>query len=148
MRLIPLAWYCISLLAGGLLRKFIAMNTTALTQLVTLILAISIAGERLVTFLKTLIPWLASPPPSATAAIKDDIARQVTVMIIAFLACWLTAEIAGVDTIIKPPILGLLASGGSAFWTNILSYVKGAKDIKTQQGIQAKIQTANTIAGK
>lgn len=123
------------------------MNTTNLTQLVTLILATSVAGERLVTFLKTLIPWLASPPPSTTP-IKNDIARQVTVMIIAFLACWLTAEIANVDSILKPPILGLLASGGSAFWTSILGYVKGIKDIKTQQGVQAKIQTANIIAGK
>lgn len=124
------------------------MNTQDLTKLVTLILAISISGERLVTFLKTLIPWLSSPPPSPTGRVgTSEVIRQVVVMIIAFLACWLTAEIADVSTPIKPSLLGLLASGGSAFWTNILSYVKGVKDIKTQEGLQAKIQTANTIAG-
>ena len=61
---------------------------TEITKLVSIILAISLASERLVTFLKTLIPWLAEPAPTVPSATpilpKDDKARRVTVMFIAF----------------------------------------------------------------
>jgi hypothetical protein len=111
-------------------------------------MAISVAGERLVTFIKTLVPWLSSPQVTVPANDSTkEIVRKVIVMIIAFLACWLTAEMAKTDAIIKPWLLGLLASGGSAFWTNILTYLKGVSDIKKQAGLQEKLKTADALSG-
>ncbi|WP_073404524.1 hypothetical protein [Mucilaginibacter sp. OK098] len=35
-------------------------------------------------------------------------------------------------------LIGLLASGGSAFWTNVLGYLSGLKDLSAQKAFQAK----------
>ena len=119
------------------------MTPIDISKLVPAILAISVAGERLVTFLKTLVPFLASPKgPNAGNDSTREIIRQVMVMAISFGACWLTACLAKIETGIPDILVGLLASGGSAFWTNILNYVKGVKDVKTQMGEQAKLKTA------
>jgi hypothetical protein len=127
--------------------KTTTMDLTELTKLVTLIMAISVAGERLVTFVKTLVPWLSSPQVTVpTNDSTKEIIRKVIVMVIAFLSCWLTAYLANTDSIIKPWLLGLLASGGSAFWTNILTYLKGVSDVKKQAGLQEKINTVNALA--
>jgi hypothetical protein len=120
---------------------------TEITKLVSIILAISLASDRLVTFIKTLIPWLAEKPAAAQPVQPtNDTARRVTVMIIAFAAATLTSWLLGQD---KLPynfwIMGLLASGGSAFWTNILAYLSAIKDISNQKAVQEKVKSQSQI---
>ncbi len=126
----------------------------SLVKLITLILAISLAGERLVAFIKTLFPWLAGDPNSTEAAnTNKEISRKTIVMAIAFLSCWLTAYLVkentdGTSDALKMPaiFLGLLASGGSAFWTTLLGYTKAVRDIKVQQTQQEQVVTGNVLA--
>lgn len=136
------------------------MDINMLIKLITIVLAVSIASERLVTFLKTLIPKLgsnsadpAAPLPAKLEGIEKW--RQISVMLIAFLAAWLTSsflkdghfdpwgtyDIGPPKTEISVWIIGLLASGGSAFWTNLLGYVRAIKDISTQKSLQLKMTT-------
>jgi hypothetical protein len=130
------------------------MDPTALINLLTLIMAISLASERLVTFLKTLIPYLAGDPLSKpTDPRTTDRVRQLIVMVITFLAAWLTTFLIPMTNDPKSPIihlpdwlLALLASGGSAFWNNILGYLKATKDINIQKNIQEKVNTQAKVA--
>ena len=120
-------------------------------SLITLIMAISLAGERLVTLLKTMIPWLADDPNAQKSSTeRPEIWRKSVVMLLAFFSCWLTAELVkeSVEASAKsefsklPAVfLGLLASGGSAFWTSLLGYTKAVRDIKVQQNQQEQINT-------
>lgn len=135
------------------------MDIPTLTKLITLVLAISLAGERLVTLLKTSIPWLAGPTTTTPPANdRSDIPRKVVVMLISIFSCILTAYFVakgdGNDAAktskdlygLPFQLIGLLASCGSAFWTNILGYLKAVSDIKSEQSAQEKINSANVAA--
>lgn len=130
------------------------MNVTDIIKFISLILAISVAGERLVTFLKTLVPPLAGPSPADPPPYPQaDRPRAVAVMAIAFLAAWLTSGFLAKSDFMLGKIeivpgfdlpcyfMGILASGGSAFWTNVLGYFKAIKDISTQKSEQERIKT-------
>jgi len=133
--------------------------TADITKLVTLILGISISGERLVTLIKTIIPSLAAPPVSAGDQPADsgkEIIKKIILMAIAFLCCYLTAYLINGSSnapvvvgglTIPVYFLGLLASGGSAFWTNILGYLSSLKDLTTQQGVATKMAIRARLAG-
>jgi hypothetical protein len=120
-----------------------------LTTLLTVVLAVSLAGERLVTYVKTMIPWLAEEQKTEAKEVDltRDRNRRVIVLLLALAASWLAASflveeawtvaalwgkvpIASSNATIPVPLLGLLASGGSAFWNNILGFTKAAKDTK------------------
>ncbi len=134
------------------------MDITLLTKLITIVLAVSLASERLVTLLKTTFPALASPTVAPGAPVPPingkERRRQFVVMLIAFLAAWLTAGFLYKDGYnpfksyalsndVNLPIwvIGLLASGGSAFWTSLLGYARAAKDISNQKFLQEKLNT-------
>ena len=122
------------------------MTTTDFINSVPLILGVSVAGERLVSLVKTVIPWLAgSTQPVPPADSTMDNIRKVILMILAFLSCLATALLIKPDSI-PPVLLALLASGGSAFWTSILGYTKAVSDIKSQQKAQEKVKTALAMA--
>ncbi len=126
------------------------MNIDVLVSLVTVMLAISLAAERLVTALKSAFPkWLAEQ--KGAGAVGEDIVadgpRRVGVLVIAYAASYVTsALVAGewgpldmlnvgpADNLLALPIVvvALLATGGSAFWNNILGYTKAAKDARSQ----------------
>lgn len=123
--------------------------TAELTKLVTLILGISISGERLVTVIKSIFPTLAAPPvndqPAGTGV---EIGKKVLLMLISFICCTITALIINNGewkdgNIAGQPfpllLLSLLASGGSAFWTNILGYLSSLKDLHIQQAHALKL---------
>lgn len=138
------------------------MSIDDLTGLITVILAISLASERLVTFLKTLIPQLADKAPGQVQVPQSDYIRQVIVMLLAFLSCWLTSSFLITDCksflCLKDPIdlkgssldipvylMALLASGGSAFWASLLGYTKAVKDIKKEQITQEKMASEKML---
>lgn len=119
------------------------MAIDILSTFIALILAISLAAERLVSILKTFFGWLDEKKGNAGAEKR----RRVAVLLIAFLAAWITGaflteggewdlfgSIVVSDNHTLPVwLVGFLASGGSAFWSNILGYTKAVKDIRKEQ---------------
>jgi hypothetical protein len=131
------------------------MTIETFSALVAMLLAISLAAERLVTIVKTLAPdWLG------TARLTDDKKsehptrdrpRRFVVQLIALAAAWITAAFLAGSTDgatafdllgeinfaanqgLPVPVVAVLASGGSAFWANILGYTKAVKDIRIKE---------------
>ena len=125
------------------------MDLTTLTALVTALIGLSIAAQRLVEIVKNLIPPLNT---ESTDPNKENW-RKAGLQLLAVLAGIATAYLAqgskllaGDLPIQNPLLLGLLAGGGSDFWTSILGYVKGIKEIKTTQALDTKVKVAANIA--
>lgn len=127
--------------------KIIIMDISVITKLISVILAVSLASERLVTIIKTNISWLQEPTPTVPPVNdRAEKIRRSVVMVVSFLIAWVTAKysngdnsffgvfkIGTYDTGIYVVIIALMASGGSAFWTNLLGYVSAVKDVNTQK---------------
>jgi hypothetical protein len=129
------------------------MDTTKLTTVISLLVALSIASERLVDIIKGLIPWLNQPRLRPA----DEGWRKATLQVLAVLAgittAWLSS--AAIPKGVGIPddwtgtfALGLLASGGSGFWNSILTYVTKAKDLKAAEAetkqIEVRAKTATS----
>ena len=121
------------------------MDTTKLTTVISLIVALSIASERFVDIIKGLIPWLNQPRLRPA----DEGWRKATLQVLAVLAgittAWLSS--AAIPKGVGIPddwtgtlALGLLASGGSGFWNSILTYVTKAKDLKAAEAETKQIE--------
>ena len=142
------------------------MNT--LSAFVSAMLAISIAAERLVAILKSIVPWLAKEPTKGSGEVDlyADWLRRVIVFLLAFVASWVTAAF-----LVKPNqfelwgyvplpgfqlpaiVVGVLGTGGSALWSSLVNYSSALKDIKIQtrdknQGVQQGTASATGIDGK
>ena len=118
------------------------MDATNLTAIVGVILALSIASERLVEIIKGFIPGLYKQDSDP----KAEGRRRSYLQILAVLSGVLTAFLArdySPPEIAKPTEswailgLGLLASGGSGFWNSVLTYVTKAKDLKKVEAVVA-----------
>lgn len=107
-----------------------------------LLLATSLAAERFVTIVKTLIPQLAveNTSPGQAAALVADRPRRVVVLVLALIGSYLTLALVSqiwnpaspvkVGTASYPlAVLAFLGSSGSAFWTGVVGYVKQVKDV-------------------
>ena len=132
--------------------------TQDIIKLLTLVLGISVAGERLVTIIKSFVPWL--PAPAGTGATgpvtNSDIAKKIGLIVISFGCCLLTTALFHKDAPslsafdmgtlgkISSWIVALMATGGSAFWTNLLGYFSALKDATNLKALQSK----NQIAGE
>ena len=112
------------------------MDITKLTVIVSLILALSIASERLVEIVKGLIPFLNQ---EQTTDARKEGWRRAGLHILAIVAGVVTALLAQplIPANVGVPsnnvgilALGLLASGGSGFWNSVLTYFLSIKDIK------------------
>jgi len=127
------------------------MDATKLTAIVTLILALSVASERLVEIIKGFIPQLAKQNTTDAKAESRrcsylQILAVISGILTAYLARdYLPAEIAASASAKSWSIvgLGLLASGGSGFWNSILTYVTKVKDLK-----KAEVEAKKKRAGK
>lgn len=135
------------------------MPTDQLSAFALTLLAISLAAERLVVVAKTAITRLQSPEESdvksrtghgAKTRVLSERARRLWVLLIAFLSGWLTAGLLadGVSSVGSyllalitghvaiagkswPVIVvGVLASGGSAFWAQVVGYASAVKDAR------------------
>jgi O-antigen/teichoic acid export membrane protein len=111
------------------------MDISKLTIIVSLILALSIASERLVEIIKGLIPFLNLENSDP----KKEGWRRAALHILAVVAGIVTAVLARSaipENVYKPSsdlsilALGFLASGGSALWNSVLTYFLKIKDIK------------------
>jgi len=123
------------------------MDMTKVTAIVGLLVALSIASERLVEIVKGVVP----PLTGKSAVQWKEGVRRTANQLLAVGAGVLTAYLA------RPAIpaealpatsdatilaLGLLASGGSGLWNAVLSYVLQVKDIK-----EAAAKSARETAG-
>jgi hypothetical protein len=114
------------------------MDATKLTSIVGVLLALSIASERLVEIIKGLWPWLDKPNANETAERRRCSAVQflavVSGVVTAFLASsYIPPEIARPADGWSILGLGLLASGGSGLWNSVLTYLTKVKDVKKAQ---------------
>ncbi len=131
------------------------MNLENLSSLLAVLIALSVAAERLIEILKN-ISALGKENPNPTGEALRKLALQLLAIGAGILTAYLSKKILpiipntgvnGKDTSNSVLLLlGVLASGGSAFWTSILGYVKSVKDIKKTLAVDAKVQTAARVA--
>jgi hypothetical protein len=117
------------------------MTTVDLTATVTLILALSVASERLVEIVKGAVPWLDKEWE------KHESFRRVLLHVLAVIAGVVTAALSAPylpQTLTGPASggvsllgLGLLASGGSGFWNSVLAYMSSLKNLKKAEAANA-----------
>jgi hypothetical protein len=117
--------------------------TTKLTAIVTLILALSVASERLVEIIKGAFPKLDQRKTDEAQETRRRTFLQILAVGSGVLTAWLAsvylpAEIVTPTEPLKILGLGLLASGGSGFWNSILDYFTGLKDIKNAEAKKAQ----------
>ena len=108
--------------------------TENLSTIVAVLIALSVATERLVDIIKGLIPFLNQKNDDP----KKEGWRRTVLQGMGFLGGIVTAllcqpALSGVmpeawNSLPGILALGLLASGGSGFWSSIQSYVLNAKD--------------------
>ncbi len=124
------------------------MDATKLTAIVSLLVALSIASERLVEIIKGLIPALNLEKPHPTTEGWRRCILHVLAVCAGILTVFLSRnaipkELYDVTTNSGIVSLGLLASGGSGFWNAILTYVTKVKDIKAVDAEQKKRDALN-----
>ena len=123
-------------------------NMAVLENLLTLMIGLSVATERLVEIFKGVInyftPYLEEPKTDK----REERTRRVILQSIAVAAGIGTALLARLafDADLPAPmrtisgtiICGFLASGGSGFWNSILTYILKVKELKDQKIVQLK----------
>jgi hypothetical protein len=117
--------------------------TTKLTAIVTLILALSVASERVVEIIKGIFPTLDEKKIDEAQEARRRMFLQILAVGSGILTAWLGSgylpeEIVTPGEPLKIVGLGLLASGGSGFWNSILDYFTGLKDLKNAQAEKAE----------
>ncbi len=109
---------------------------TSFEALVGLIVVVSIASERLVEFIKGMIPWLRTSNSDAICESWRKMALQFLAVVAGIVTAFLAEPVfeptleGAVDWYLFALCIGLLASGGSGFWNAILSYLLQTKDLK------------------
>jgi hypothetical protein len=114
------------------------------TEIIALILGVSLANERLIEYLKTWWTWLGIKQQGSTEKIRKTTVQLIT-LITAILGSSALADggfkISGMvifsegDKTIEFPVLiiAILSTSGSAFWSHILGYSKAIKDVRKEQ---------------
>jgi hypothetical protein len=122
------------------------MDVTVITTFLTMMVAISVAAERMVEILKG---WFPNAYPFASRSdATQEMRRCASVHVLAGIFGALVAYFgkinvfAGLSTATIAPWIyyigaGLLASGGSAFWNQLLDLVHAAKVKREQDAITA-----------
>ncbi|MDD5261205.1 MAG: hypothetical protein PHD76_05080 [Methylacidiphilales bacterium] len=116
------------------------MGIDQLSSLVALILALSVASERLVEILKGLSPFLNTQNVNPVLEGRRKAMLQFMAMLGGVLTSWLAwpaiNTVKGLDSI-NPYAgvlaLGLLASGGSGLWNSVLTYFSMVKEVKKNE---------------
>lgn len=121
-------------------------------EMIGMMVALSIAAERVVEITKGVIPALGM----ARTDPKQEKLRKAMLQLLAvgsgigvtFLASPMLAESLPThwNTTTGMVVIGLLASGGSGFWNAILSYLLQLKDTRTQTVQQLLDARSGTMA--
>jgi hypothetical protein len=123
------------------------VDLAQLPIIVALVVALSVAAERLVEIIKNPIGFLRDKNSDP----QKEGYRKVALLVLAVVAGLVTAWLA------KPAIeglnlpgelsssrgiiaLGLLASGGSGFWNSVATYVLNLKDIKAAEAEKEQVE--------
>ena len=108
----------------------------ALAVIVSVLVCLSVASERLVEIIKGIFPFLNQENENAR---KEGWRRAILQLFAvcsgiatAFLARPALVEVLPSTWTTLPAVfaLGFLASGGSGLWNGVLTYIKNVKDIK------------------
>lgn len=135
------------------------MDINLLIGLVSILITLSIASERLVEIIKGFIPYLnieqTDPKAEARRKALIHILSVTSGVITAFLAKPILAGIINELFKSSPPnldnfplilALGLLASGGSGLWNSVLEYLLKIKNLKEVKVERAKIEAVKAEA--
>jgi len=121
------------------------MDTAKLATVISLLIALRIAWQRLLDIIKGLVPWLNQQRRKPAEEGWRKAALQVLAVIAGITTAWLSS--AAIPKGVGIPddwtgtlALGLLASGGSGFWNSILTYVTKAKDLKAAEAETRQIE--------
>lgn len=121
--------------------------SSQLENIITMLIAISITSERVVEIIKGYFPWLNLEKQDPVIEGKRKSALQLLAVVAGIVTAFLTQPfVAGSFSAFKHPDLmtlciGLMASGGSAFWNAILNYLLQVKNLKKQQVNSVKADT-------
>lgn len=109
-----------------------------LTSLVTVLLALSVASERLVELVKGRIAWLDRQNPDP----EKERDRQFCIHLVSVVASGIVVALSSdyIGTTLKlHPVgiaqgvaLAILASGGSSMWNSVLGYLYSIKNLKSE----------------
>jgi hypothetical protein len=119
-----------------------------LANLVAVLVALSLASERLVELVKNLLPfdYLRTEQAEPDAEARRQGFLQLLAVGAGILTAALAQEVLGERLRQSWFLLGLLASGGSGFWTSILGYITSIKDIKKSEAVDTRVRAAATVA--
>jgi hypothetical protein len=130
-----------------------AANFQNLPEIITMIIALSVASERLVEIVKGVWPWLDQAKSNPRSEARRKSAVQLLAVVAGIVVTALTWNLVG--AVIAPGrapfwsvlAVGLLASGGSGFWHTILGLVTSSRDLRRAnvQEIQQETQVVGTI---
>ena len=120
------------------------MDMTKLTTILSLLIALSIASERLVEIIKGWVPWLNCEDPNPTKegrrrAVLQLMAVAAGIVTAYFASGLIPSDVYDATTSSGVLALGLLASGGSGFWNSLLTYVTKVKEVKSADATLRKV---------
>jgi hypothetical protein len=126
-----------------------------LNSFVSVLLALSIASERLVELVKGLVSRLDGPRPDP----REERLRQWIIHAMSVVASCIVVYLAQgqIASALKMPgglsfgvglLLAILASGGSSFWNSILTWLLSLKNLNQQSlATSQKVGNADLLAG-
>lgn len=130
-----------------------ATNFQNLPEVITMIIALSVASERLVEIVKGMWPWLDQEKANQSNEARRKAAVQALAVVAGIIVTALTWNLVG--AVIAPGktpfwsvlAVGLLASGGSGFWHTILGLVTSTRDLRraTVREVEREAQAIGTI---
>lgn len=116
------------------------MDAASLATIVTLIIALSVASERMTEIIKGYIPMLSQSQDDPKAEARRRSMIQLLAAVAGIATSFLAAPALPADLIpdnwMSKFALGLLASGGSGMWNSIQGYMSQAKEVKKAQAEQ------------
>lgn len=107
-----------------------------LNAIISLLVPLSLASERLVEIVKGIFPWLGLQKDEPILEGRRNAALHVLAVAAGITTALLAGDAIGPmlpanwNSIPGLLALGLLASGGSGLWNSVLTYVLKLKDIK------------------
>lgn len=130
------------------------MSMEQIASAITVILAVSVAVERVTEILKQIIPGFAEEKANPAAENRRRASLQVLAGAIGTVVAWQgNLQIASQTGVPAYLLIGAMSSGGSAFWNNVLDAVRATKisrqaqaDEKVVIAKQMKAAAARTVA--